>query len=345
MIKIKNTKINSKNIFITFEAGATHRGFADAKKLIDIAVKAKADAIKFQIFSKKNFIKDKNLSIKFKILKKNNKLITKKEKLYKIFEKRYLKEKDWIKLKNYADKKKILFFATAGSFVDLNLIKKIKCHSIKIASSDINYLDLIEQASLTGKNIQLDTGNANLDDVKRAIKIIEKNGNKNIILHYCPPGYPTTYSKINLKFIEKLKKLKYPVAFSDHSSGDLMDIAAVCNGVCLIEKTITLNKYTPEIEHCFSLEPNEASKFVKNLKNLKKILNNKKVNFNVNKKFRRGVYLKSDIKKNIKIKEKDVIFARPQIGIGPDDFYFLRNKKLKKDKKKDDFLRKADFLI
>lgn len=343
MIKIKNTSINSKNIFITFEAGATHRGFADAKKLIDIAAKAKADAIKFQIFSKKNFIKDKNLSIKFKILKKNNKLINKKEKLYKIFEKRYLKEKEWIKLKNYADKKKILFFATVGSLDDLNLIKKIKCHSIKIASSDINYLDLIEQASLTRKNIQLDTGNANLHEIKRAIKIIEKNGNKNLILHYCPPGYPTTYSKINLKFIEKLKKLKYPVAFSDHSSGDMMDIVAVCNGVCLIEKTVTLNKYTPEIEHCFSLEPNEANKFVKNLKNLKKILNNKKVDFNVNKKFRRGVYLKSDIKKNIKIKETDVIFARPQIGIGPDDFYFLRNKKLKKNKKKNDFLNRADF--
>lgn len=343
MIKIKNTKIDSKSIFVTFEAGATHGGFRGAKKLIDIAAKAKADAIKFQIFSDKNFIKNKNLSIEFKILKKNNKLISKKEKLNKIFEKRYLKEKDWIKLKKHADKKKILFFATAGSFEDLKIIKKIKCHSIKIASSDINYLDLIDQASLTGKNIQLDTGNANLNDIKRAIKIIEKNDNNNIILHYCPPGYPTTYSKINFNFIEKLKKLKYPVGFSDHSSGDLMDIAAVCNGVCLIEKTITLNKFTPDVEHCFSLEPNETGKFVRNLKDLRDILNNKKLNFYINKSLRRGVYLTSDIKKNSKINEKDVIFARPQIGIGPDDFYFLRNKKLRKNKKKDDFLRKTDF--
>ncbi len=343
MIKIKNTKINSKKIFITFEAGATHKGFKDAKKLIDIAAKAKADAIKFQIFSNKNFISDKNLFIKFKILKKNNQFKIKKEKLYKIFNRRYLKEHEWIKLKNYADKKKILFFATAGSLEDLNIIKKIKCHSVKISSSDINYLDLIEKAALTGKNIQLDTGNATLNDIKRAIKIIENKGNKNIILHYCPPGYPTTYSKINFKFIEKLKKFKYPIAFSDHSPGELMDVAAVCHGVCLVEKTITLNKYIPEVEHCISLEPQETEKFVKNLKNLKKTLNNNKLIFPINKNLRRGVYLKKDIKKYSKINSEHVYFARPQKGIGPDEFFYLNSKKIKKNKKQNEFLKITDF--
>ena len=126
MIKIKNTKINSKKIFITFEAGATHKGFKDAKKLIDIAAKAKADAIKFQIFSNKNFISDKNLFIKFKILKKNNQFKIKKEKLYKIFNRRYLKEHEWIKLKNYADKKKNFIFCNRWKFRGFKYYKKNK---------------------------------------------------------------------------------------------------------------------------------------------------------------------------------------------------------------------------
>ena len=109
MIKIQNKNLNKKNIFITFEAGATHSGLSTALKLIDIASEAKADAIKFQIFRDKNFIIDKNLDIEFKILKKNNLLKNKKEKLIKIFARRSLKDKEWIKIKKFMIKRKYYF--------------------------------------------------------------------------------------------------------------------------------------------------------------------------------------------------------------------------------------------
>ena len=103
------------------------------------------------------------------------------------------------------------------------------------------------------KNIQIDTGNASFEEIEKAVNLIKKFNNKNIILHYCPPGYPTDAKKINFEFINKLGKLNCGIAYSITISGHF-NYAAVCNGVVLIEKTITLNKFTPQIEHCFSIE-------------------------------------------------------------------------------------------
>lgn len=343
MIKIQNKNLTKKNIFITFEAGSTHSGLSSALKLIDIASEAKADSIKFQIFRDKNFIMDEKLDIKFQILQKNNLFKNKREKLNKIFKRRSLNDEEWKKLKKYADKKKILFFATVGSIDDLNFVKKLGCPSIKISSSDLTFNQLLIEAAKTKKNIQIDTGNASFNEIQKAVNLIKKYKNKNIILHYCPPGYPTDKKKINFEFINKLKKLNCGVGYSDHFIGTLTNYAAMCYGVVLIEKTITLNKYTPQIEHCFSIEKKEAINFVRHVKDLKKILNNKKMTFTKNVQFRRGIYLNKFKNKGSIIKEQDIVFSRPLRGLSANEFDKIKKKKLNKNKKFKEYLTIKDF--
>lgn len=345
-IKIGKYLINNKRTFITFEAGATHNGFKSAKKLIDIASIAGADAIKFQLFDKKNLLSDKKQIINFKYLNHNNKILEKKESLYKIFERRQLNENEWIKLKNYADKKKILFFLTVGGFEELKIAKKLNCQSIKIASADINFFPLIRKVAKLKKNIQIDTGNASLEEIKKTIKLIEKYGNKNIIIHYCPPGYPAKYDEVSIKNILTLKdSFNYPIAYSDHSPNYDLDVMAITLGANLVEKTITLNKYKKEIEHMFSLEKNEAKKFVEVIRNIEKTLiykNNLKKK--INKKrllFRRSVFLNQDVKKKDKLSEVKVKFLRPGIGISPEKYEKLINKKFKKNLKKNLMLKES----
>ena len=110
--------------------------------------------------------------------------------------------------------------------------------------------------------VQLDTGNASYDEIAFAIKKIEEQNNKTII-HHCPTGYPADLDNVQLSRNQKTKKLfPYPIAFSDHTPGWHMNIAAFAWEPDMIEKTITLDKTTPSVEHMFSLEEKEAKNFV-----------------------------------------------------------------------------------
>ena len=140
-------------------------------------------------------------------------------------------------MKQLSDEKQLAFFATVGFEEDIELLVKLGCDSIKIASADVNHFPLIRQAARTGMCIQIDTGNATLGEVEAAIDIIQTEGNDGIIIHHCPSGYPAHLESINLNIIPSLKRLfPFPIAFSDHTPGWEMDIAAIALGANLLER-------------------------------------------------------------------------------------------------------------
>ena len=162
-----------------------------------------------------------------------------------------------------------MFFATIGDDRGLELVTKMRCESIKIASADVNYLPRLRKVAKTGISIQIDTGNATFGEIETAIDIIKTEGNEKIIIHNCPSGYPAHLESINLKMIPALKKLfNLPVAYSDHSIGGDMDIAAISLGADLVEKTITLDRTSRSVEHIMSLEPAEMKSFVRQIRDL-----------------------------------------------------------------------------
>lgn len=339
-IKIRDKYIgDGHKCFLTFEAGPTHDGFQTAISLVDAAIKAGGDAIKFQILDTERLIFDKSQTFDYQILKdrKSNILENKSEKIYDILKRRELSKDEWIKIKNYCDEKNISFFATVAFDDEIDFVNEIGCESIKIASADLNHIPLIEKAASTGKIIQIDTGSSSLSEIEIAVDHILKKNNSKIIIHHCPSGYPAKDDQINMNIITTLKNMyDYPIAYSDHSPGFTMDIVALTLGVNLIEKTITLNKETPQVEHVMSLEPKEMVEFVSTVRLVEKSFGLKRkylndVQIKSRNKNRRSIVLEESVKKNSKLKDVKVRFSRPGDGISPSEYINLLNYKFRDD--------------
>ncbi len=330
MISIGNQQIgDGQPCFITFEVGPTHDGVKSATELLSLAAKAGADAVKFQIFDPDKLVADKKLLFSYEVLidKDSGKTETITEPLYDILCRRCLSQNDWIEIKNNSDKLGLSFFATVGFEEDIRLLEKLGCDSIKIASADINHWPLIRMAAQTGMCIQLDTGNATIGELEDAVEICRMEQNENIIIHNCPSGYPARLDSINLNLIPSLKLLfpDYPIAFSDHTPGWEMDVAAVALGANLLEKTITKDHMTRSVEHIFSLEPNQMHSFIKTIRDVEKAMGQTRrilpsEERENRKNVRRSSYIKQNVIKGMTVSIEDVEFRRPGFGIAPNIF-------------------------
>jgi len=354
-IEIGNRKIGDNYpTFITFEAGPTHNGLKSAKELAKIASESGADAIKFQILDSERLMADKEQLFEYNYIvnKKTNSIAQKKESLFEILKRREMTKDEWSDLKKYCDKIKLPFFATVAFEDEIDFIKEIGCESVKIASADVNFYELIKKASETGLAIQLDTGNSTIGEVEKAVRVVNDAGNKKIIVHHCPTGYPAKLDSVNLNIIKSLKSLfNFPIAFSDHSPGYDMDIAAVSMGANLLEKTITLDKSQESVEHIMSLEPDESYQFVKKIRDLEKAFGSnvkilKNEDIEKRKLIRRSPYVLSDFEKGTNLKELKVIFSRPGLGVSPEEFNkFLSEGKLARCLKKGDIIKHKDIVF
>jgi sialic acid synthase SpsE len=315
--------------FITFEAGATHDGVESAMNLVRLAAEAGADAIKFQIFDPDKLVADKKLPFTYDILadRKTGETRTVTEPLYDILCRRYLEPCQWQQVKKFSDSLGLAFFATVGFEADIALLTQLKCDAIKIASADIDHWPLIRMAARTGMCIQLDTGNASIGEVEQAVEICNLEGNHNIIIHNCPSGYPARLESINLKMIPTLKQMfpLYPIAYSDHTLGWEMDVAALALGANLVEKTITTDRTIKSTEHMFSLEPSEMKAFVQTLRDVEMAMGNPRRVLSLEEKqarqtVRRSTFIKQKMNKGDRIHLAQVEFRRPGFGISPKRF-------------------------
>ena len=340
MITIKNKKIGTGyQCFITFEAGPTHNGLESAKRLVKHAADSGADAVKFQIFDADRLVADKTQLFSYGVLKnkETGEVETIQEPLYDILQRRSLSDQEWIEVKSYCDQLDILFFSTVGFDEDVDFLVKLGCDSIKIASADVNHYPLLRKVAKTGMCIQLDTGMATLGEVEAAIDIIRSEGNERIIIHQCPSGYPARLESINLNTITTLQQMfPYPVAFSDHTPGFEMDIAAISLGANLVEKTITEDRMTKSVEHVMSIEPHEMTDFIKTIREVETALgsNRRTITLEEVKKrdqIRRSVFLRANAKAGQKLDECDIEFRRPGFGITPDQYEKISSGVIKTD--------------
>jgi len=335
-VKIGNKKIGNNNpCFVIAEAGSNHnKNFEIAKKLIDAAADAKADAVKFQIF-KADKLYSKNTP-KFDYLEGKN--------AYDLI-KEIETPREWIKdLKKYCDKKKIYFLATPFDYEAVDLLEPY-VPAYKIASFEIVDLDLVKYAAEKGKPMIISTGMANLGEIEDAINTIKSTGNKDIIVLHCNSVYPTPSDIVNLKAIDTIKNaFNLPVGFSDHTLDIHIPLAAVARGSHVIEKHITLDRKMKGPDHSFALEPNDLKKMIKNIREVEKALGNgikeksEKESEEMYKKARRSIHAVSDIPKGNKISRDMLIIKRPGYGIKPKFMQTIIGRKAVKDIKKDDWI-------
>ncbi len=340
MITIAERKIgDGEPCYVTFEIGPTHNGVESAKRLIRHAADAGADAVKVQIFDPDRLVADKAQLFSYGVLKdrESGEIETVEEPLYDILKRRSLSNDEWRVVKAFSDELGMAFFATVGFDEDVDLLEELGCHSIKIASADVNHFPLLRRAARTGMCIQLDTGMASLDEIAAAVDVIRSEGNESIIIHQCPSGYPARLESINLNIIPTLKRMfPYPAAFSDHTPGAEMDIAAIALGANLVEKTITEDRMTRSVEHVMSLEPHEMKRFVETIREVETAIGSHQRVLHpeeIKKRdaVRRSVFLRADARAGQKLAECDVEFRRPGFGVTPDRYEEWLDRSLARD--------------
>ena len=193
---------------------------------------------------------------------------------------------------------------------------------------------MIEKIAKTGLPVILD-GREKFEDIEKAIKICENNGNQKIVIMHCPSGYPAENAGIHLRAIPAIQeKYDYPVGFADHSPGDVMNYAAVALGINMLEKTITTDKKIEHVEHFMSLELEELGNFVKNVRNIEEAMGDSNIikTSRVSEDARRSFVAKNQIKKGETIRPEVLDFKRPgNMGISVSKGFEILNKKAKVD--------------
>ncbi|MDI6917988.1 MAG: N-acetylneuraminate synthase, partial [Thermoplasmatales archaeon] len=268
-VKIGNRIIGKGNpCFIIAEAGVNHNGEMNlAKKLIDTAKNAKADAVKFQTF------KTGKILIKEAPKAEYQKETTGEGTQYEMIKKLELSEKDFKELAGYAKQRGIMFLSTPFDEESADLLEKLNVPAFKIGSGDLTNLPLLEYIAKKDKTIIISTGMATLDEVRDAVNAIKNAGNNQIILLHCTSNYPAKIGDCNLRAMHTLEKeFNVPVGYSDHTLGITVSVAAVAMGASVIEKHFTLDKNLPGPDHRASLEPDELKEMVKKIRNVEKAL-------------------------------------------------------------------------
>jgi sialic acid synthase SpsE len=312
--------------FVVYEAGPTHDGLDRAIDLARLAAEAGADAVKYQILDPDRLVADRKQLLSYDILvdRVSGRTETVSEPLYDILARRSMPQSDWRKLKQHCDKLELAFFATVGFPDEVEFLEEIGCHSVKIASADINHYPLIRYAAQRLPSIQIDTGNATIGEVEAAVDVIRRAGRDEIVIHHCPSGYPARLESINLRIIPTLKTMfDLPIAYSDHTPGWDMDIAAIALGANMVEKTITHDRATKSVEHMFSLEPADMAAFVRAVRELEIALGATRKRLSETElanrvAIRRSAHVRRAVRAGDAFDMDTIEFRRPGRGIAPD---------------------------
>ncbi len=349
-IKIDNKLIgNGQKTFIIAEAGLNHNGsFEISKKLIDNAKAINADAIKFQ-----SFLPDTRVSKFVKSEKYAEKIIGTQESISELFYRLSLNFNTQKKIFKYARKKNIMIFSTPFDFESADFLEKLGVSAFKIASADLVNLPLIKHVANKQKPIIISTGMSKISEIDEAVETVRSTGNKNLVLLHCNSSYPSTYSEVNLTFMDTLRKMyNIPVGFSDHTTDLLSSKVAITRGANVIERHFTLSKKMEGPDHILSSDKKEMQELIKfksffgkwnawkrkNYKKpklkesielllgdgIKKIQPNEYITINSQKK---SLYAKKRIKKGEIFTKKNICIKGPVVGLMPKYYEVIINKK------------------
>lgn len=340
-IKISNKLVGENQpTFIIAEAGVNHNGkLEQAKRLVDVAVEAGADAVKFQTFKSEGVVTAGLNSADY--AKKNIGKDVGQLEMIKSLELNY---KDFVSLKNYCDKKEIIFLSTPHSFDAIDFLEDL-VPAYKFGSGDITNIPALRHAAKKGKPIILGTGMSTLDEVGYAINAIKSEGNEQIIALHCTTNYPCPLEDVNLSaMITIQRELDCLVGYSDHTLGLSVPIIATAMGAAVIEKHFTIDKSLPGPDHKASLEPDELKSMIKEIRKTEKVLGSfdkkpTKSEKKIMNLVRKSIVSKKDIEKGTIVSEDMIVIKRPGTGLNPSDLDKIIGKKSRRYIAKDEIFQ------
>lgn len=307
------------HVLIIAEAGVNHNGDINlAKKLVDAAVEADADIVKFQTFKAEKLASRLASKAAYQL-----ETTDAEESQVQMLKKLELTHEMHLELIDYCREKKIKFLSTPFDFDSIRELDELGMDIWKIPSGEITNYPYLVNLARTHKPIIISTGMSNLDEVKEALNVLKENGSCSISLLHCNTQYPTPFEDANLLAIKTLRSVfGLDVGYSDHTLGIEAPIAAVALGATIIEKHFTLDRNLEGPDHKASLEPDELKRMVASIRNIEKALGDgKKVpsksestNIDI---ARKSIVASVDIKKGDVFSEQNITTKRPGNGMSP----------------------------
>lgn len=301
--------------YVIAEVNSSHNGNPEvAKQMIDAAVQAKCDCVKFQSWSSQSLY---------------SKTYYKANPLAKRFVDKFSMSPDTLKeMADYCKSRGISFSSTPYSYEEVDfLAEECEVPFIKISSMEVNNPKYLEYIAGKQLPIVLSTGMADYEEVKEAVRMIESTGNRDIIILHCVSIYPTPIEKVNINNLITLKEMfpDYPVGFSDHTLGDEAAVAATVLGAAVLEKHITLDASKIGMDNQMAMEPESLKHFVRKCKNVSVALGTKErvlwpEELKQRESMRRSVVVNRDIKAGEILQPEDLTVKRPGMGIAPTEF-------------------------
>ena len=334
------SKNSEKKVFIIAEAGDNHNGdYNLALQLVDKAVEAGADCVKFQTFIAENVIS------KFAQKAEYQKETTgEEESQYEMVKKLELPFEQFRSIKKYCEEKNILFLSTPFDLDSIDFLEEIQIPFWKIPSGEITNLPYLEKIARTGKDVIMSTGMSNMEEIEMALSVLKKNGAGKITLLHCNTEYPTPFGDVNLRAMQAMEEtFRVPVGYSDHTIGIEVPIAAVAMGASVIEKHFTLDKNMEGPDHKASLEPGELKQLVRSIRNIEQAMGSsekqpspsEKKNISI---ARKSIVAKRGIRQGEKLTEENLYIKRPGDGISPMRWYEIIGTTAVKDFEEDELI-------
>ena len=309
-------------VLIIAEAGVNHNGSIElAKRLVDEAVNAGVDYIKFQTFKSEKLVSKAAKQAEYQ--QKN--IGHEGESQYTMLKRLELSPADHEVLIDYCNSKGIMFFSTAFDMDSIDYLHSLNLGLWKIPSGEITNFPYLRKIATFGEPIILSTGMSELNEIEEAIQVLIKYGvtKEDITVLHCTTEYPTPFTDVNLKAMLQIgDKFGVKIGYSDHTKGIEVPIAAVALGATVIEKHFTLDKTMEGPDHKASLEPDELKAMVTSIRNIENALGSghKHVSDSERKNIeivRKSIVAACPIKQGEMLTEENLTVKRPGNGISP----------------------------
>jgi N,N'-diacetyllegionaminate synthase len=329
--------------FIIAEAGVNHNGSLEmAFQLIDVAIAAGADAVKFQTFKA-----EKVIAVNAPKAGYQKKTTESDESQLGMVKKLELDETAHTVLNQHCQGKAIQFLSTPFDLESIDLLYRLGLEIFKIPSGEITNLPYLRKIGALKKRLIVSTGMADLGEIEDALDILTESGTPlgNITVLHCNTEYPTPFEDVNLRAMQTIRNA-FPgisVGYSDHTLGIEVPIAAVAMGASVIEKHFTLDRNLPGPDHRASLEPHELTAMISSIRNIEKALGtgikkpspsdlkNKPI-------VRKSIVAATTIKKSEPFTEINITVKRPGTGITPMRWDEIIGRKATKHYRRDELI-------
>ena len=257
--------------FVVAEAGVNHNGEPEKTfRLVDAAVRAGADAVKFQTFTAEQLATRDAPKAGYQA-----EVTGSGESQFEMLRRLELSAEAHRELLAYSRQHGILFMSTPFGEDSADLLDELGIAVFKIPSGEITNLPFLAHVARKGKPMIISTGMATLGEVETAMGVVRDAGARDLVLLHCVSNYPARPSDVNLRAMETMAAVfEVPVGYSDHTAGMEVALAAVALGACVLEKHVTLDRSLPGPDHRASLEPAEFAALVTGIRTVEGALGN-----------------------------------------------------------------------